>query len=199
MSKRAPFHAKSNGKTADTSATDLELLGLCDELEQIVASARNLILSPSKVAWIPIAAAKDRTERRLRAMLRANRQLQDESDEPYRYARMFLTDGVLFYAKVVRNLGIEKAKVAAQTRARAEKLAHRVGRHFPALRARMSEEPRLDAIGKAIASCGTRPNWKAIAACWDGIEPEREHMRGERDPERWRIDHSEYKKEIRTG
>jgi hypothetical protein len=171
--------------------TDRELFWLAAEINNCADAARSLVTGETDHAPADLEAAKAIEARRLRRMYRAWFGFRDESEAPYRDARMLLVTCVLAQATIVRR------QRAPGTPARApadEKVAldasvslvcRIVGALYPSLASQMSQPEREAKIGAAIESAAStekRTAWVAIAAVWEGIE------KGAPHPECWRKD-----------
>jgi hypothetical protein len=180
----------------DPALTDLDrqVLMLADEVKGRAESARNLILragTQAHVARFGSVDAHKRLERaRMERMALAWLGLDVESS---RDARMFLTEGILFYAHVRRR---DTAPNDGAHRRHAVELAQRIALYFPAFAAKMSEPDRIERIRAAIAASAAmsakRRPWKLIAATWEGRAASREL-----DQEGWRVEFSRYRSRYR--
>jgi hypothetical protein len=171
------------------------VLALADEVKGRAESARNLILragTQAHVARFGSVEAHKRLERtRMERMALAWLGLDVESS---RDARMFLTEGVLFYAHVRRR---DASPNTEAQRRHAVELAQRLALYFTSFAVKMSEPDRIERIRAAIAASAAmsakRRPWKLIAATWDGMDPSGEH-----DPEAWRVEFSRYRSKYRN-
>lgn len=159
---------------------DTMLLALADSVAGYVQYARDLVLRNG-----PQSAAKKRqTLRRLSRMRLASLDLREETEAPYRDARMLLTSTILGFAALVR------VEQRAADLPLAEAVALTVMDLYPTLAPKFADGRRVERIRAAIASAASsakRVPWKLIAAVWTGLQ------RGEPDSEAWRQDWMRYR------
>lgn len=129
------------------------------------------------------AYTPEEIEGRARAMLRAAKGVRADGADP----RMVFVERVLSFAAVVA----ESAWPEATVQALAQLTAGEMRELYPALRRKMREPARYDAIRRAIWASRKRTSWQAIAACWDGIEAV------EADPEAWRVEWARFQRRRR--
>jgi hypothetical protein len=167
------------GKPALTD-TDRELLGLALNVERCAESAFNLVLRADTQAQVArfgrLEAAKLRELQRMRGMLLAWEGLRQQDGAPYADARMFFTEGLLFYAHVRRAPRpwlTTPEQEQHELRENARSLMTHLASYYPALADKMREPDRVELVCLAIASAASsakRVPWKVIARTWDGIE-----------------------------
>lgn len=172
----------------------LELAALVEDAVRVrVSLARRLVLDRDAPHVGTLDEAKSRAKRTLERILRSLGDLREEDgvlhSEAYRDARMVLTQAILWRAGICRSGGTQP------TAEMAEGAGAAVAQLYPTLADAMAEPMRIERIREAIASAAAsakRISWKMIAATWDGIESGRDEMG--RDPERWRKDWDEHRK-----